>query len=161
MIARGRPAGRTRKRGLSQGSLLWLLGLVCGAGIVLIGWPAAIGVAMLAPALLALATETAPGRPTGRTMLLFGAAAALGSVGTLLHDPSPSGALTGDPWFVIRCWAAQAAGALLSLGAPAFVRLALDALAAQAIRRLRAEQAALAEEWNLADSRPPPQRQGG
>jgi hypothetical protein len=113
---------------------------------------ALLAAVLLAPTALAMVTDPAPGRPTGRTVLLFGLAASVHSFAMLWHaSGSMDGALriATDVTSPALAWAAQGAGWLLAEAMPVVLRIALDTAAAARLMHLRQQRAVLAEEWNL------------
>jgi len=147
--AAARPAAPPKAR-----SYLWLQGMACGA-LVTMAAPTALvcGVLML-PAIIANVTETAPGKPLTRVLMLFGAAAIVSPLHILwTSGHTLVGALTlvEDPAVLSLSYAAAGGGWLLAELVPVLVRVALEATARAKTARLRAARARLQEEWRLAD----------
>lgn len=151
-MAKASPSARSADPGKS---LLWLQGLLCGVLAALATPTALVLGALLAPALIAVAVDRAPGRPVARSMLLFGLSAtvipllALWKAG---HTMEAAAALAADPEKLALAWGAAGGGWLLAQGAPMMVRLALDSAAISRRRRLRTLRARYAEEWGFPDA---------
>ncbi len=132
-------------------SRVWFEGLACGAVVALATPSAALGAALLLPALLACLVERTRGRPLARCMVLFGIAGALPALAALWRGPGTLAAALDaalDLHNLAQAWAAQAAGWLLAEGFPVAGLLLIDAGAARRARQLRAERARIAEEWS-------------
>jgi hypothetical protein len=129
-------------------------GLLCGVLAALATPTALVLGVLLAPALLALMLDRAPGRPTARTMLLFGLSATvlplleLWKAGQTMEAAS---VLACDPGSVALAWAASGGGWLLAQLAPLLARLTLESIALSRRRRVRALRARCAEEWGFLD----------
>lgn len=136
-------------------SLLWLQGLLCGVLAALATPTALVLGALLAPGIVAVALDRAPGRPVARSMLLFGLSATVVPLISLWktgHTLEVASALASDPGRLAIAWAAAGAGWLLAQLAPTLVRLALDSAAVSRRRRLQALRARYAEEWGVSDA---------
>ena len=141
----GRPAGGGR-------SLVWLQGLLCGGLVACAPATALLLGLLLAPAFVMLAVERRPGRPVARTMLLFGASAAVFPTIALWnagHSVDAAFALAADPRTLAIAWAAAGGGWLLTELLPVAMRLALASAALARKRRLRALRDRCAAEWGL------------
>lgn len=135
-----------------RGSLIWLQGLACGALLTLATPTAVLGGALLAPGLLALALDRAPGRPVARTVLLFGLAATVHPLWTLWRSAGSVAsalALAQDVSGLAAAWAAQGAGWLLTELVPLMVRVGLEAATAARFVRLKAQRNSLCEAWGF------------
>ncbi len=136
-----------------QRSYAWVQGLLCGVAATLVPGPALLAGLLLAPGLVALLLDQAPGKPMARAVLLCGLAAAVPPLAALWHGGAGVGAaiaLAGDPAVLGTAWLAGAGGWLLNEFAPLLLRLGMDAVAAARAGRLRADRARLAEAWDLA-----------
>jgi hypothetical protein len=154
-------AKRTQAASAAPGrkqSLVWVQGLLCGA-LVTLATPTALLVAvLLAPALVALAFDRAPGRPIARSVALCGLAACVDPVRTLWaagHDLPTAVALLADLTVLGIAWTAGAAGWLLAELSPIGVRAALEALSLTRAAKLRSARARLVDEWGFSE--PPAQ----
>ncbi len=135
-----------------QRSYAWLQGLLCGVAATLVPGPAFLIAFLLAPGLLALALDHAPGKPMARAVLLAGLAASVRPLGSLWSGGGGLGAaldMLGNPAVLGAAWLAGAGGWLASELAPLFLRVGMDAAAAARAARLRAERASLVEAWEL------------
>src|ERR1700753_3961609 len=80
-------------------SLVWLQGLLCGALATLATPTALLLGVLLGPALLAVAFDSEPGRPVGRSVALFSMAASVRPLKTLWmsgHTMPVAAGLVGD-----------------------------------------------------------------
>ena len=146
-----KPPGRAQ-------SLVWVQGLLCGALATLATPTALLLAVLLAPALVALALDRAPGRPIARSVALCGLAACVEPVRTLWtagHDLSTAIALLADLMTIGMVWTAGAAGWLLAELSPIGVRAVLEALSLTRAAKLRSARARLVEEWGFSE--PPAQ----
>jgi hypothetical protein len=137
-----------------QHSLVWLQGLLCGALATLATPTALLLGVLLGPALLAVAFDSEPGRPVGRSVALFSMAASIGPLKTLWlsgHTMQIAVGLVGDLEVVGTAWSAAAAGWLLAQILPIAVRTVLEALGLARSAQLKAERARLVSEWGLDD----------
>jgi hypothetical protein len=135
-----------------RGSGLWLHGLVCGALVTLATPTALLGGVLLLPTIIVYFLDQSEGRPTLRTVLLFGLAASarpLLALWTGGHSMGLSAALLSDLATPVLAWSAQGGGWLLVQLVPLLMRVTLEAQARVEIARLRAERDRLAEEWGL------------
>ena len=128
--------------------LVWIMGLAC-LGCVAVA-PAACGMlaVLLAPAIVALLLDKAPGRPVGRAMVLCGSAACVGPV--VIAWQTGFGGFT-DPIVFGPSWAACAAGWLGSQLLPIGVRALIEAASVTRAARLRAEREKLSKAWGIGD----------
>jgi hypothetical protein len=139
-------------------SLVWVQGLLCGALATLATPTALLLAVLLAPALVALAFDRAPGRPVARSVALCGLAACVEPVRTLWaagHELSTAIALLADLTILGIAWTAGAAGWLLAELSPIGVRAVLEALSLTRAAKLRSARARLVEEWGFSE--PPAQ----
>ena len=135
-------------------SMLWLQGLLCGVLTALATPTALVLGVLLGPALLALMLDRAPGRPTARTMLLFGLSATVFPLLSLWkagHTMAAAGVLAGDAGTLALAWAAAGGGWLLAQLSPLLARLALESIALSRKHRVRALRARCAAEWGFPD----------
>jgi hypothetical protein len=132
--------------------LLWLAGLGCGAVATLATPTAVLAGILLAPSLLAVAMDQAPGRPTSRSVLLFGLAATAQPVSTLWHTGHQIGIaleMVADVTVLGTAWAAQGGAWLLCELTPLVIAAAMDVASRSRAARLRADRAILEELWGL------------
>jgi hypothetical protein len=157
-VARRAPAASAATAEVAPArSYAWLQGLLCGAGAVLIPGPALLIGLLLAPGLLSMLLDQAPGKPMARAVLLCGTAAAIPPLAALWHGVGGIGeaiALLGDPTVLGAAWLAGAGGWVLNEIAPLLLRVGMDAASAARASRLKAERARLAEEWDLERVQP-------
>jgi len=135
-----------------QRSLVWAQGLVCGALVTLATPTALLMGVLLGPALITVLLDGEPGRPTGRSVALFGMAASVEPLKTLWttgHSMQGAVSLVSNLEVVATAWSAAAAGWLLAQILPIAVRTVLDALGIARSARLRAERAKLVAEWGF------------
>ena len=107
---------------------------------------------LLAPGLLAVALDRAPGRPIARTLLLWGLSTTVGPLMTLWkagHTMEAAFSLAFDPATLAWSWAAAGGGWLLTQLLPVLIRLALESAALSRKLRVRGLRARCAEEWGL------------
>ncbi|MDA8049439.1 MAG: hypothetical protein M0002_05465 [Rhodospirillales bacterium] len=152
--AAAKAARPERSRENSPGrSYTWLQGLLCGVAATLVPGPALLIGMLLAPGLVALLLDQAPGKPMPRAVLLCGLAAAIAPLASLWNSGGGIGAafsMLGNPAVLGEAWLAGAGGWLLNELAPLLLRVAMDAAAAARAARLNAERARLVEAWDLA-----------
>ena len=142
--------GRGSARG--PGSTVWLQGLACGALVALATPVAALAALLMVPSMAAFLLEHPASRVAARVALLCGLAAAAAPLAALWQSSQGVGAAiaaASDGGVLIGCWAAQAAGWLLTHLAPLLTRLALDMYARTVAARLRAERAHYEAEWGI------------
>ena len=147
---KAKPAGGGR-----LGSLLWLAGLGCGALATLATPIAVLGGCLLAPGLLALLVDQVPGKPTARSVMLFGLAAAVQPMVSLWrsgHRMSAALDMAADVSVLGTAWVAQGGVWMLCELAPVVLALAMEALSQARAARLRTERTGHQEQWGL----PPP-----
>jgi len=140
-------------------ALMWMQGLACGGLVAVLPSVALLLGVLLGPALFGLYLDRQAGKPIARSLLLCSLAACVKPVRTLWatgHGVAASIALATDPEVVGTAWAAAAAGWLLAELAPVAVRVVLETLSRTRAAQLRAARAALAEEWGLDPTKPPP-----
>jgi hypothetical protein len=145
----GRPGASRPNR---RGSLLWLQGLGCGLLLTLATPTALVAGVLLAPTVLALALDRAPGKPTARPLLLLGLAASVRPLATLWttgHRMDVAMDVLGDSAILATAWVAQAIAWLAAELAPLFVVLAMEAAAAARAARLRAARRHYEEQWDV------------
>ncbi len=129
---------------------LWLQGLICGAVMALVPATAVMGLALLAPGLVAYALEETAGRPVSRSMLLLGAAAAFAPLRTLWDAGNTLEAamsIVTDPVRLGMAWVAAGVGWMLSELTQLVGREVLEVLARHRAATLQQERAALEAEW--------------
>ena len=139
------------KRG--QGSTLWLQGLACGALLAFAPSFAALGAALLAPALLATVADARPGRPVARAVFLASAAFTLMPAWRLFQNGQSLTAaldLLAEPAVIGPAWLAGACGWALCEVLPVLLRAIADARTAAHAHALRAEEKALRAAWDLS-----------
>ena len=149
---RARKAGRGQsgQSSLPQAALRW--GQI-GAGLlfVALATPSAVLLCcLLLPSFLVWLAENQAGKPVTRAVLLYGLAAACGSLDTLWragHQMQDALTLAMDPHNLALAWAAQAAGWLLTQCLPMLIGVAMEARATLAIATLKRRRARLHEEW--------------
>lgn len=154
-----KPGKAKKPSGSSSGDggnrpLVWLSGLACGVAAAVAPGTAVVVSGLLAPGLLALKFDQAPGRPIARTMLTSGLAGCVQPVLTLWnagHTVDAALALLTDPLVITVAWAAAAAGWLMTQLAPLAVRAALEAGSLTRAARLRQSRAKIAEAWGLEE----------
>jgi hypothetical protein len=151
------PAAQDKRAVQGPRVALWPFGLAL-AGAAAVAPPSAVlaGV-LLAPALLALLADRAPGRPVGRCVLLFALAGAIPALFALWragHGMAMAVALLGETTPVLRAWGAAGLGWLVAELAPPLARVAMEALAARAAQRLRAARSEAEREWSPDDASP-------
>jgi len=149
-VVRSQPAKSTPEA--PRSSLIWLLGLLCGALATLATPMALLLSCLLAPGLVALAIDAAPGRPVARAMLLGGLAASVTPARELwlAGDTLPhSIALLSNPLVLGAAWAVAAVGWLLAEIAPLLLSLVIETQSRARAASLRAARARLEEEWGL------------
>ena len=145
-------AAKPRPHAGPKRSLVWLQGVVCGLLATLATPMAVLLCGLLAPGLVAMVLDRAPGRPIARTVLLFGLAASVYPARDLwLSNMSINKALVliSDMSITGTAWAAAAGGWMLAEVTPLAIGFVLDARGrsrAAALRRLRREHA---EAWGL------------
>ncbi len=136
---------------------IWLGGLVCGAVVALATPYAVLAGAALAPGVLVLLLEGAPGGPWARPVLTIGVATLVQPALSLWaagHQMAAALALAGDPHGLAASWAWQGLGWLLLEIGPPLIRLALDGTARARATRLLADRARIEAEWGIPP-RPP------
>jgi len=141
------------------GSLLWLAGLACGALVTLATPTAVVAGILLAPGLLAVMLDQSPGKPTARSVMLFGLAATVQPLALLWRTGHHLGTaldLAGDTTVLATAWAAQGGAWLLCELTPLIITLTMEAVSRGRAARLRAARAAYEEQWGL-----PPEGQAG
>ncbi len=133
-----------------QRHLPMLQGVILGALAILATPSAVLAVVLLLPTAMAMAADRLPGRPVGRTVLLFGLAGACMPLSLLWrsgHGFDAALALATDLRTVSIGWAAQAAGWLVAQLLPIVIGLYLEAEARAEIALLDRRRAATAAEW--------------
>jgi hypothetical protein len=135
-----------------QGSLLWLAGLGCGALMTLATPTAVVAGILLAPGLLSVVMDQSPGKPTARSVILFGLAATVPPLAALWRTGHHMGTaldLAGDSTVLATAWAAQGGAWLLCELTPLIVTLVMEAVSRSRAARLRAARAGYEEQWGL------------
>jgi hypothetical protein len=138
------------------GSLLWLVGLGCGALATLATPTAVLAGCLLAPGLLSLVIDQLPGKPTARAVVLFGLAATAQPLATLWHTGHQIGAaldMAADTGTLATAWVAQRGAWMLCELTPLIVALSMEAVSRARAARLRSVRAGYEEQWGL-----PPER---
>ena len=141
----------------SGATLVWLAGLACGALIALATPYAVLAGAVLAPGLLLLLIDTAPGRPVARPVLMIGAAMLVRPLMALWaggHQMATALTLAGDPRSLAAAWAFQGLGWLVIELSPTFIRLGFDATAHARALRLRHARGQIEAEWGIPPADP-------
>jgi hypothetical protein len=144
-----RKAARASRGG---GSLLWLQGLVCGA-VLTFATPVAVllGV-LLAPSVVAAVMDSAPNRAMTRAVFLSGLAFTLGPLWHLFVEGrgmQTAVDLIGDPYVLGPAWLAGACGWALCEVLPVVLRSFAELRTTTRIAALKAEAAALRQDWDL------------
>jgi hypothetical protein len=137
----------------AQGSTLWLQGLACGALLAFAPSFAALGAALLAPALVAALADSRPGRPVARAVFLASAAFTLMPAWHLFENGQNLATaldLLSEPAVIGPAWLAGACGWALCEVLPVLLRAVADARTAAHAHALRAEEKALREAWDLS-----------
>ncbi len=132
--------------------MLWLQGMLCGVLAALATPTALLMGVLLAPGLVGLALDRAPGRPIARALLLFGLSATVGPLMALWkagHTMEIAAGLAFDPGTLAWAWAVAAAGWLLSQTLPLLIRLTLELAALSRKLRIKLLRTRYAEEWGL------------
>jgi len=140
------------RTGSKLGSLLWLQGLSCGALATLATPTAVVAGILLAPGLLSVVMDQAPGKPTARSVMLFGLAATVQPLATLWRTGHHMGTaldIAGDSTVLATAWAAQGGAWLLCELTPLIITLSIEAVSRSRAARLRAARAAYEEQWGL------------
>jgi len=149
-LRKAKAAGAAASVPPRERSLLWLHGLLCGALAALASPTALLAAGLLGPAVAMFAMDGAPGRPVGRSVLLFGAAGSLRAFFALWDGghslPLAIGMLL-DPQTVGIAWLASAAGWLSAESLPVLAQVTMETLASSRAARLRAEIARHEEAW--------------
>jgi hypothetical protein len=149
-VAEAKP--KPPRAGGRLGPLLWLAGLGCGAVVTLATPTAVLAGILLAPGLLSLVFDQAPGKPTARAVMLFGLAATVQPLGTLWRTGHLIGAALGmaaDPATLATAWVAQGSAWMLCELAPLIITLVMDAVSRSRAARLRVARTELEEQWGL------------
>jgi len=131
-------------------SLVWVQILACGACAAIAPEASGMLAVLLAPAIVALLLDKAPGRPVGRAVLLSGSAACVGPLVTAWHTGGGFALLT-DPGVYGPAWTACAGGWLASQLLPVGIRAIMEAASLTRTARLRTERGRLSEVWGLDD----------
>jgi uncharacterized oligopeptide transporter (OPT) family protein len=142
-------------RGGRLGSLLWLAGLGCGALVTLATPTAVLAGCLLAPGLLSLLVDQVPGKPTARSVMLFGLAATVQPMASLWRTGHQIGTaldMAAAVSVLGTAWVAQGGAWMLCELAPVILALAMEALSQARAARLRTERTGHQEQWGL----PPP-----
>jgi hypothetical protein len=129
-----------------------LKGLFCGA-LVTLAPPTALLVSVLfLPAIVATAIDRQPGKPTARSVGLFGLCGVLSPVRSLWASGQTFEAATAlalDLDNVLFAWGSATAGWLLSELAPVAVRAVLEANAVSKTSRLEVKRAEYEAAWGF------------
>ncbi len=130
--------------------MIWVQGLLCGAVVALAPPLALLLAVLLAPAAVVVTLEADAGRPTSRSLLLFGLSASVDPVRRLWGAGDTIGAslrLLGEPRVLAIAWGAAAGAWVLTELTPAAVGLVLDAAGRSRAARLRARRERLLQDW--------------
>jgi hypothetical protein len=143
---------RAARKPLSQRSLIWIEGTLCGL-MAAVATPMALLVAgLLLPGLAALALDRSTGKPIARAMLLLGAAAAVAPTRDLWEvgmTMAASMQLLTDPVTLGLAWGGGLCGWGIAEVAPVIAGLALDTQSVARASVLRKMRAVLEDEWGL------------
>ena len=146
-MARRRSAATAKTQGRG---IVWVQGLAVGACAAVAPAAGAMLGMLLAPAIVTLLLDRAPGRPVGRAVLLCGSAACVGPMLTFWQMGGGAGfALLVDPGVYGPAWAACAGGWLATQLLPIGIRGVLEAASLSRAARLRAEREKLLRDWSL------------
>jgi len=141
-------AAKAKPEAGGGGLQVWLLGMACGGLGAMVPALAAQAVMLLAPGLLALLFDRAPGKPVARTMLLFGLGGSVDPVraawGMGFDRAIDGGGLT-------TAWALAALGFMLTQAIPMVVQTIVDQKSAARAAELRQTRAQLVADWGLED----------
>lgn len=152
------PSPKPARGAAKFGSLLWLAGLACGALVTLATPTAVVAGILLAPGLLSVILDQSPGKPTARSVMLFGLAATVQPLAVLWRTGHHLGTaldLAGDSTVLATAWAAQGGAWLLCELTPLIITLTMEAVSRSRAASLRTARAAFEEQWGL-----PPEGQG-
>ena len=139
------------------GSVLLLAGLAGGALVTLATATAVLAGILLAPGLLALAIDPAPGRPTARAVVLFGLAATVQPLATLWrtgHHVAAALDMAADLTTLATAWVAQGGAWILCELTPLVIAFAMEAVSRTRAARLRTTRTGYEQQWGM-----PPERQ--
>ncbi len=139
------------------GSWLWVQGLLCGALLAFATGSAVLLGMLLAPAGLAFLMDGSPGKRMARSVLFAGLAFAIGPVCGLWGEGGTVEAALGrlgQPSVLLPAWLAAACGWALCELLPAVLVAGGRWTTSLREAALRAELAALREEWDLEGSDP-------
>ena len=135
------------------GSLLWLQGLICGAVLTFATPVALLAGVLLAPAVVAAVMDSAPTRAMTRAVFFASLAFTLGPLWHLIfagRTMQEAVELISDPAVLGPAWLAGACGWALCEVLPVVLRSFAELRATARIAALKAEAAALREDWDLA-----------
>lgn len=154
-MAKGAATGREMQAPLARPrSLVWLQGLVCGAGLTFAPAYVVCGLALLAPVVLAATLERQRPRQVTRAMLLCALPTCFAPLLHLWHEAGGVAhgfAIAFTPRLLALAWSAAAGGWLLTEVLPLFIQLGLDAGSLARQRALKAERARHLEEWDMGE----------
>jgi hypothetical protein len=143
---------KAARAAIKPGSLLWLQGLACGALATLATPTFVLAALLLAPSFVSVLMDRSRGKPTARSVVLFGLAATLPPLASLLRAGHTLGAaldIASDAATLATAWAAQGAAWLLCEVGPLLITLVMDAASAAKAARLRVARAAYEDQWGL------------
>ncbi len=145
-----KPAKAAAKPG---GHALWFLGLLSGAMVALATPYALVVAAFLAPAIILLAIDSAPGKPVGWPIATIGAATLVKPLSALWmggHGMAQAMEIVGDARGLALAWGLQGIGWLVIELAPTVIRVGLEGAAQAKAARLRHMRRRIEEEWGVA-----------
>jgi len=132
--------------------VLLLAGLACGALVTLATATAVLAGILLAPGLLSLVLDQAPGRPTARAVMLFGLAATMQPLATLWRTGDHVGIaldLASNLSTLATAWVAQGGAWILCELTPLVIALVMEAISRTQAARLRSARTGFEEQWSL------------
>jgi hypothetical protein len=143
---------RAARKPLSQRSLIWIEGTLCGI-MAAVATPMALLVAgLLLPGLVALTLDRTTGKSIARAMLLLGAAATVAPARDLWEigmTMAASTELLTDPFTLGLAWGGGLCGWGIAEVAPIIAGLVLDTQSVARAAVLRKMRTALEDEWGL------------
>ena len=148
------PAVPIQAKPKGGGSLLWLLGVLCGAVLAFATPTAVLAGVLLAPAILTAVFDAQPKRPVTRVVLVSAAGFTFGPIWHLnVAGATMTAALemAFDPAVLCPAWLAGACGWAVCEFLPLVLRMTADRQAAAKIGQLQEEAKALREEWDLEE----------
>ncbi len=146
------PAAKPPRSGGRLGSVLLLAGLAGGALVTLATATAVLAGILLAPGLLSLVLDQAPGRPTARAVMLFGLAATVQPLATLWRTGHHVGValdLAANLSTLTTAWVAQGGVWVLCELTPLVIALVMEAVSRSRAARLRTVRTIYEQQWGL------------